>query len=167
MGRSAASVDRSRPNSQSLQVWPTLRVTRTLIRFPLDHPEPTTSTLGCPMMHCLPAPKNLDACGSSGTVGRFPRHNDKSLRSLPPPVSRPLYQTSSPAFPLHGRSRPNSRSLQGWPTLRVTQTLIHFPSDHPEPTTSTLGYPMMRCLLAPKNLDAYGSGRTVGRFPRH
>ena len=38
---------------QCLQGWPTLHVTRTLTRFPLDHPEPTMPTLGCPMMRCL------------------------------------------------------------------------------------------------------------------
>ena len=39
---------------QSLQGWPTLHVTWTLTRFPLDHPALTMPALGCPLMlSCL------------------------------------------------------------------------------------------------------------------
>ena len=79
---------------------------------------------------------------------RYKWHPTHTLLGLMHPLTQISFSTtpSSPAFPLCDRSHPNSRSLQRWPTLRVTRALIRFPSDHPEPATSTLRCPMMRCL---------------------
>ena len=75
----------------------------------------------------------------------YPPH---ALLGLMHPLTQISFSTtpSSPIFLLCGRSHPNSQSLQGWSTLRVTRALIHFSSDHPEPATTTLRCPMMRCL---------------------
>ena len=79
---------------------------------------------------------------------RYTWHPTHTLLGLMHPLAQISFSTtpSSPIFPLCGRSHPNSQSLQGWPTLRVTRALIRFPSDHPEPATTTLRCPMMRCL---------------------
>ena len=76
---------RSHPDSQSLQGWPTLRVTRTLTRFPLDHPEPTMPTLGCSMMRCL----------ARAQPSGHPHAAQRTL-SAPPPLPMPRYAANVP-----------------------------------------------------------------------
>ena len=93
---------RSHPTSRSLQGWPTLRVTRTFIRFPSDHPEPTTSTL----IRSLPCAPKPGCRGSEGTVSsklpksarmaHLTRHTNAHPLSLGPPGAYHVHADTQP-----------------------------------------------------------------------